>query len=180
MKLIGTHNSATGEKPGSFISRLFSVFSKCQDLTIREQSESGVTHFDIRVKKLSSGRWVCAHGLWRSEDTVGEILSRIDRIAYVGIAYEGALSDPAEFLEKVSEWGLEFPLLRITNISVKKPVWKDLKAIFKVPRVKAFAEFTGWKMLIPIPRFWAWISNKKLKFSNDYWTIIDFYERKYN
>ena len=68
MKLIATHDSATGEKGKGILSWLGTPFAKTQSKTIKEQYEAGCRMFDIRVK-LIDNEWYCAHGLWRTKRT---------------------------------------------------------------------------------------------------------------
>ena len=56
--MLATHNSGTGEKSGNLVSSLFSIFSKCQNKTIKEQYDAGVRLFDIRVRKNKKGEWI--------------------------------------------------------------------------------------------------------------------------
>ena len=66
---IATHNSGTGESGGGVISFFGSPFSKCQSKTLVEQYNAGVRLFDLRVRK-HKGKWVFAHGLWTSKDSI--------------------------------------------------------------------------------------------------------------
>lgn len=61
--LIGTHNSATGEKGKGILSWLVTPFSKTQSKTIEEQYNAGCTMFDIRFKQDKDKVVICKHGL---------------------------------------------------------------------------------------------------------------------
>jgi len=62
-KIIGTHNSVTGNSPRNWVARHLSAFCKCQDRTLAEQLAAGINCFDIRVWMGKDGAWHYGHGL---------------------------------------------------------------------------------------------------------------------
>ena len=93
--LIATHNSATGEKPGSFWSWLLTPFARWQSKTIKQQYKAGCRMFDIRVKWVYDS-WRCAHGAWYTKRSAASILNDINLFpekCYVSVTYEGRLKD---------------------------------------------------------------------------------------
>ncbi len=75
--MIGTHDSATGEKGKGFLSWLVQPFSRTQDLTLNGQFRAGARYFDLRIA-LKDGKWYAAHGLWTSEKTFEELMQELD------------------------------------------------------------------------------------------------------
>lgn len=60
--MIATHNSFTYKRSTNKLFEYFNCFWRCQTKTIKEQFDSGVRFFDIRVYKKKDS-WNFAHGL---------------------------------------------------------------------------------------------------------------------
>lgn len=95
---VATHNSATGERSKCLLHSLFSVFSKCQTKTIREQYEAGARYFDLRVDK----NLVLCHGLWRAKKTLEDVVKEMRR--YVTDSVYAAVTIEHNYSAKVIEW----------------------------------------------------------------------------
>lgn len=171
MNKLATHNSGTGEKGGGLLSLLLTPFARCQGKTLVGQYRAGVRLFDIRVRKVND-RWVFAHGLWRSRDTVYSALSKLNRETYKAkekamlmVTYEGECDDRKDFVSEVLLWEC-YNNLEVVEINVRKPKWLTLARYKSVPFVQCFRvlDFSTWHTLIPIPWLWA-------KFENARWSV---------
>lgn len=98
---VATHNSATGERGKCLLHSLFSVFSKCQDKTIREQYEAGARYFDLRVDK----NLVLCHGLWRAKKTLQDVVMEMRR--YVKDSVYVAVTIEHNYSAKAQQWQKE-------------------------------------------------------------------------
>lgn len=173
---IATHNSGTGEKGNGWLSFFSSLFSKCQSKTIVEQYFSGVRLFDFRVRK-HKGRWVFAHGLWTSKDSIFRALYDLDRISkdsYILVTYEGKAD--SNFLETVEDWFRIYNNLNLVEVAVKKPKWTVLKSEERVSFQQYFKVLDGrsWHTLIPIPWLWKKIYHNKPEFNKQIFKMVDF------
>ena len=171
---IGTHDSVTGERGKGIISFLVTPFSKTQSKTIDEQIEHGCTWFDIRVRKKKD-KWICAHGLWKCKTDIEDILSKINAIkGCARITYEGW--DEQDFLNKVEEWHIKYPNIKLETINVKYPGWRVLKVYNHIPCQDKFIhlDFSSWHTLLPIPWLWKKIYYNKVEFNNEIYTVVDF------
>lgn len=175
---IGTHNSATGENGKGWLSWLVTPFAKCQSKTIKEQYLAGCRMFDIRVR-WHEGRFVCAHGLWRSARGAYGILDEIDRLGgcIVILTYEGGLSEheEADFKECATLMKATFPNIIWREVCVKKG-WKCIMfSETKEKNTKDFAtkDKNGLFCLLPIPWLWKMFS-KKVNFDNETYKMVDF------
>ena len=182
MNKIGTHNSATGEKGKGFLSLLVSPFAKCQRKTIEEQYNSGCRLFDLRVKNCS-GKLCFAHGLWKSDKNIFQVLEFLDdHECFVMLTYEGKLKTNEEvksFSDAVNILKKAFCKIRWLEISVKygdNNKWQTIiKAEHSCPNQKNFIPLDGssWHTFIPIP--WLWNKLKKRKdFNEDIFLLVDF------
>lgn len=191
MNKIGTHDSATGEKPKNFFSWLIIPFARTQSKTIKEQYEAGCRGFDIRVK-MYRGVWHCAHGLFLTKRTALDILAEIasfpDR-CQVSITYEGKADDPETLLE-FSEFA-EYLRRRFAHI-----IWgsasikygdkaKGLKVAYDTiinaqglyeGGAQGFLPLDGrsWHTIFPIPWLWNKIYTTPHEFNESYYTYVDF------
>jgi hypothetical protein len=179
MVKIATHNSATGEK-AFFPTRLFNLFSMCQNKTLIEQYNVGVRFFDIRIKKNNRG-WICAHGLWQSKKSAYTLLEELnncvqnDEKCYITLMYEGNCSEELlnEFLNIIKE---KCPKLTIVYIGYKKPTWTIVKYFENIHFISKFKglDFSSWHTFIPIPYLWKKIYNDDIEFNEDYFIMVDF------
>ena len=171
---IGTHDSVTGERGKGIISFLVTPFSKTQSKTIDEQIEHGCTWFDIRARKKKD-KWICAHGLWKCKTDIEDIFSKINAInGCARITYEGW--DEQDFLNKVEEWHIKYPNIKLETINVKYPGWRVLKVYNHIPCQDKFIhlDFSSWHTLLPIPWLWKKIYYNKVEFNNEIYTVVDF------
>ena len=186
MKKIATHNSATGEKAGNIISKIFSIFAKCQSKTLLEQWVSGCRLFDIRIKKHKDN-WYCYHGLWRTKHTVNTLLNTLNTFVasdyynktYVMITYEGHKDskDIEEFLMVCDSLKEQNKNLVFGDFSAKYP-WTMLKKGEPIPfpSVKKFKALDGTNLcvLLPIPILWKQFFYKHVDFDNETFKFVDF------
>lgn len=187
IKLIGTHDSATGEKPNNFLSFLGTPIAKCQTKTILQQLKAGVRMFDLRVKPYSlyineRGKYpnidikhlVLGHGLCDYSITFFDALATISQYAtehktkmYILVAYEsGKLTEDTQkkFIDDVKKLVSSFPKLTLLEIDKRNPTWtviyynKSCGITYRPEQVV----LEGWKLLLPFPWFW----NKFKKYNN--------------
>lgn len=190
MYKIATHDSATGEKSRNFISWLVRPFAQTQSKTIQEQYNAGCRSFDIRVKKYK-GKWVCAHGLWKSKRQAWDIIMQINMFTdrcQVCIVYEGKLNDTtkAEFLTFVSKlktcctniiWGYVAGKYSPDAKGAKVQYERLLDGELGYEGGKqGFLPLDGhsWHTYIPIPRLWDKIYTRPHIFNEDQFTYVDF------
>lgn len=191
MNKIGTHDSATGEKPKNFFSWLIIPFARTQSKTIKEQYEAGCRGFDIRVK-MYRGVWHCAHGLFLTKRTALEILAEIASFperCQVQLTYEGD-ADNADTLMEFAEFA-EYLRHRFAHIiwgaaSVKygkgsKGVKVAYDTILSPQGLyeggkQGFLPLDGrtWHTYIPIPWLWNKIYTTPHEFNESYYTYVDF------
>lgn len=185
--LIATHDSATGEKGSGLISWLVTPFARTQCKTIKQQHDAGCTMFDIRVKQKGK-EWRCAHGLWKTKQTVEEILFTINTFkdSYVCITYEGVLkneSEKAQFCGVVNHWKEMYPNIFWGPVAVKygekgiKVDWINLMPADKWALARqGFIPLDGnhWQTYIPIPWLWDKIYTTPHMFDNEVYTFVDF------
>ena len=159
--MLATHNSGTGEKSGNLVSSLFSIFSKCQNKTIKEQYDTGVRLFDIRVRKNKKGEWIFAHGLWESKEPAIYAINDLNLLsyqkqdkAYVMVTYEGICKNKDEFINEITNWGKQYSWVEFCEINVKMPKWTTLARYKKISFKQCFTVINGWKCLLPIPCLW--------------------------
>lgn len=191
--LISTHNSATGNKGYGLLSKLLTPFAKCQNKTLTEQYEAGCRYFDIRVSKDSRG-YITAHGPWRG-GTLHDVLTEIRKAcddgnepAYLSVTWEGGVSDWSEskvkyFVEIVQNFvnclnDAERKYLILTQIGAKKPYGTILWVNYEIDRPVVVQRFYplywfNWRVLFPVPRFWAWRYGK-VEFNDKHYTQVDF------
>lgn len=191
MKLIATHDSATGEKPLWYCWPLL-PFAKTQSKTIAEQLVAGCRMFDIRIRR-HRGTYRLAHGGYILKPYPSEILQMLNDcpfIVYVTITYEGFLNPDRrdDFMSYV--WYLKdrFSNLRFGTIAVKKGKGSTLiKTKYEVledpesnwalcPQVSQFVKLDGsnWSWLMPIPWLWKLLAHNKPDFKENVWTYVDF------
>lgn len=176
---IATHNSCTGERGYSW-TKLFTLFSRCQNKTIEEQYKAGVRYFDVRVKLTDRG-WVGAHGLWQSKKTIDSILQELNSLiidkedCYVSITYEGEGSK--HLLERaVNRWREEYYNITFVYIASKKPKWTIFKTYKHISIEQCYKklDFSSWHTIIPIPWLWKKIYYNNPTFNNTKFTMVDF------
>ena len=190
MLKIGTHHSATGEKP-TWWSALFTPFTKCQCKTIKEQYEAGCRLFDIRIKKVF-GIWRCANGLWftkrTAEDIISELNSFIDPVS-VMITFEGKNKNASEIINYCKYLKEKYSYIKYSPIWVKHGInakglhvaydildqgdelWNDGCQI--VPNYFRFNYMT-WHSYIHIPLLWKLRFFNRIKFNDNIYKIVDF------
>lgn len=189
MLKIGTHNSATGEKGGNFLSYLIAPFAKTQSKTIKQQFDAGCRSFDIRVKLTENG-WYCAHGLWTSKKdafTILKELNNLPEIVQVDLTYEGDCKGlEAKFAAFVHYAKRTFKYIIWGNIAYKydgksKGVKVNYKIIEKadsnhIGGRQGFIPLDGstWHTYIPIPWLWNKIYTRKHSYRKDIYTFVDF------
>lgn len=181
MKKIGTHNSLTGEAGGGWLSRLLTPFARCQRKNLRQQYAAGCRYFDLRIRP-AAGVWRGAHGPWTSRRTFADLLGELNALAltaetWVMITYEGACPDEAAFRDTVDDLMERVaPRLLLASVNVKKPAWHTLDADPDAPpHENAYTVLDGstWHTLLPVPRLWAWLRQRKA-FNERCYTFVDF------
>ena len=190
MNRIATHNSSTGELPGSFWSWLITPFAKCQSKTIKQQFNAGCRLFDIRVKYLDDEGWVCAHGMWYTKRSAISILDEINNlpeVVEVDLTYEGdCKGNEANFSQFVKYCKSVFKYIIWGGIAYKysddsKGIKVNYKYIAKADKnykggVQGFIPLDGrsWHTYIPIPWLWNKIYTRYHVFNKDKYIYVDF------
>lgn len=163
--IIGTHDSATGEKGRGLLSKIVTPFAKTQRLDIRQQFHNGCRYFDIRLKFVD-GAWHCGHGLWTSSKTAFHILSEINELAkdttddvFVCLTYEGKMDKYYHSFEDYTDALVRmFSTIKFESVNVKLPVWKTIKAYnsTNLPMNHLFKtlDYSSWHTYFPCPMFW--------------------------
>ena len=177
MMKVSTHNSATGERSKCLLHSLFSVFSKCQTKTIREQYDKNL---------------VLCHGLWRAKKTLEDVVKEMRR--YVTDSVYVAVTIEHNYSDKLIEW-LKADILDTINlrgggkvklvyIAKKKPDWEVLKVYRAVKVITAYlsvptpsqyltGEIKDWRRYIPIPAYLKKIT-PKVEYEGDGFVMVDF------
>lgn len=179
-RMIGTHNSATGETPLELVSWAGQPVARCQSKDIGGQLEAGVRLFDLRVKPYrNKGSYNLSYPLAKIQDchlghglcdyrlTLGEALTDIEDFmkldgkdrekAYVLITLEGRADGKEErFLRDVQVLASLFSRIVLLEVNVKLPTWTQLyrNGSSKVTYTKDYPLIKGWRALLPFPRFW--------------------------
>lgn len=185
---IATHDSATGEKGKGLLSWLVTPFARTQSKTIAEQYAAGCRCFDIRVRKYK-GEWHCAHGLWVSKRTAGDILSEINGFTercQVDLTYEGGMKDNEEFLEFAKMVRRIAPHIIWGGVAVKYGEEAKGAKVSYTYLLQAQPEYIGgergylpldgrsWHTYLPIPWLWDKIYGKTKGFGDKLFTYVDF------
>lgn len=196
-KLLGTHNSATGEKPINFVSLVGAPIGQCQSKTIAKQLEAGVRLFDLRVKPYRySTNYSMYYPLEKIEDctmghgvcdyniTLKECVEKIDTycknnngIAYVLVTLEGELTESKDkFMEDVKKFFNNHNYIVLLEINVKKPEWAQLWRNNKsdVTYTKDYPLIKGWKAILPFPRLWSLFIEHRPSVKNNVYSLRDF------
>lgn len=176
-----THNSGTGERAANVWAKLFPFVARCQDKTLEEQCEAGVTLFDLRVRWFD-GLLFFHHGLARYDLTLNEALRLLDRkaqpLSVVMVTYEGECNDDESFVQSVERLFVPLYNIRLGDISVKKPEWMTISASPYQPAYEQnYVKIVGWRTLLPIPRLWDWwlkANGKGRKADDDVLSMEDF------
>ena len=188
MALIGTHDSATGEKGYGFIN-LFKFFGKTQDMSIIEQAKAGIRYFDLRVRKTERG-WICAHGLWETKKTFQTILKEIsentkEEFVLVSVTYEGTLPYDIKsegfvrFIKKTIKKYSNLTLISIAEkykkVSWNKREWNQIWSRSGYKLIGHYPHFS-WKPFPPIPSFWKMSFPEEIPSDEKTVIIVDFYK----
>lgn len=177
MVIIGSHNSATGEKPVGWLSRLLLPTARCQNKTIVEQLIAGVGLFDLRVtdKYLDESRKVrrmkgipdlgnlLGHGQSVYDITLEDALRTINdgtHFTYVIVTFEGATTARMMdcFTRQLTTLIGSLKFVYLVQVAVKKPHWKtyaDYSIKYGVYYTADYFKYDKWyKYLLPFPRLW--------------------------
>lgn len=187
MKLIATHDSATGEKP-TWWSAWTIPFARTQGKTIAEQYAAGCRSFDIRVRRVR-GEWKCAHGLFVTKRTAYDIIAEIAMFGEECMAcltYEGGVEHTDEFKEFAVYVREAFKTIIWGPAAIK--YGKDAKGVqVKYENVlSSQGRYTGgaqgfmpldgrsWHTYLPIPWLWDRLYKRPHEFNNYIYTYVDF------
>lgn len=183
--LIGTHNSATGERGKGMLSWLVTPFSRCQSRGIKSQWAAGCRYFDLRLKLCQDGVWRAAHGLWTSKMTIAEILNTLDELAnafdqtvYVSLTLEIGSSHLCDEIVSMASKRMQNPGCRIlfTYVAYKHPKWTLHYTWYDVAIKQGYLNLDGssWHTYLPIPWLWKKLYHAKPKFDGESFTMVDF------
>lgn len=190
MKLIGTHDSATGEKP-TWWSALLTPFARTQSKTIKEQYDAGCRLFDIRVKKVLID-WRCAHGWWFTKRTFESIVREINSFpekCSITITFEGKTKNAKGLISYIKFIKESYNNIKYGPVYAKYGKESEgLKVKYDVllngdpnwtngyQTKQAFLPLDGkhWQTYIPIPWLWKQFYFKKVEFNEEYYQYVDF------
>ena len=186
---IATHNSATGEKPGTFLSWLLIPFCRTQSKTIKEQYDAGCRMFDLRVRP-HNGLWHMAHGPFITKKKFVEILKEINSFSepcYIMVTYEGKIDTEDKkflFIDTIKTYQYNCPNIMWGPVAVKYTNndlivdWETIiPATCEWPDTRsAFLGLDGrkWQTYIPIPWLWKQFYFKHVEFNPLYFQLVDF------
>lgn len=186
MDKIATHNSATGESCGNFLSWLITPFSKTQSKTIAEQYAAGCRMFDLRVRK-HKGVYKAAHGLWISKRHAETIIAELNsyKDCYVSITYEGRLNteESNSFIRWVTDIMSQYTDIKYGTTYVKyADRGLSVDSVILIPSRQFYRNKQGflpldgrsWHTYIPIPWLWDRIYSRPHKFNEEEFTWVDF------
>lgn len=188
MELIGTHDSATGEKGYGFLSWLLTPFARTQKKTIRQQYDAGCRYFDIRIKDTKRG-WVCAHGPWHTKRSADDILNELNSMpdsVQVELTYEGTTAGRKQFEEKIEQFESLYPHIKWGIRAIKysdkvkspKVAYEIIKPSDKgcIGGCRGYLPLDGrsWHTYIPIPWLWDKLYMRPHKFNDKVFTFVDF------
>lgn len=182
---LGSHNSMTGFKGHGIVSKLVTLFSRCQKGSLVDQYKNGCIYFDIRYINDGTNVLVGAHGLWKTKTTIMEALFDLNTAAmendekvYVSISKEKGDVTYAEvgmidfFNENI------FPNIIITDLCQKHPVWKCIKTYNVMPYAAVHKFITlDWSTihtLLPIPILWKKVYKDDVEYDKDNINVVDF------
>lgn len=191
---IGTHNSATSHKliwwqrPFKW---LVQTFCACQEKTISQQCEDGVTLFNLQIA-YNGYQWVISHGFaiydYTLDDAINDVLdySKSHNVPmYITIGEDDSLfykKNPFMFSNKIM--GL---LDRLANseVYIIHAATDDLSIHpHNIPYIIdekywMYGKKTGTERYLPIPKLWAKKNNKDYKNSlvknDNMYLMLDFY-----
>ena len=181
---IGTHDSVTGEK-GMWYCIPLIPFARTQSKTLKEQYDAGCRFFDLRVK-LHRGQWKCAHGIWITKRSAYDIFTELNTFdgITVTLTYEGDADHLEEFktILKVYKdaftninWG--YTAIKYGKDSSGLKVSYDILEKGNTPKhISLFLQLDGrsWHTYLPIPWLWKKLYYNKPKFTDEYYTLVDF------
>lgn len=186
MNKIATHNSASGERPGTVLSWLVLPFARCQRKNIVEQYKAGCRSFDIRVRQ-HHGEWRCAHGLFITRKRAEELLASLNVFGdcQVCITYEGGYAKTGAFIDAVHAWKKAFPQITWGAVALKYGKVEGGKFSYTTLEnaesgyeggAQGFLPLDGrsWHSLLPIPWLWNLIYTRKHVFNEKCFTFVDF------
>lgn len=124
--MIGTHQSLTYATPLHWYHKPFHFVAKCQNKTYKEQYESGVRLFDIRIKPYKNS-FVVAHGSMIFDIDLYEVLeyfnTKNDCIVQLSLEYnkkpKNSKQIVQDFIEKVKFLITEFPNIKFYGFRTK-------------------------------------------------------------
>lgn len=90
--MYASHNSLTSYPIKHWYMKLFKPFAKCQNTTIEQQLNNGVTVFDIRVRIKKDRSLVACHGFVEYDVNVLDIIYRLEKAqCYYRVILENTL-----------------------------------------------------------------------------------------
>lgn len=160
--MIGTHDSLTFNSPKYKIFNLFKFLWRTQNKSIEEQIKSGVTYFDIRVRR-DKNVWRACHGLVDFNAT----FNKLDELLFYFAPYDvrlilerGSKEDEELFIQQIKRLNIMYFNL---NFAAIKKGWKVL-----VNDTKELIDYTFLPFLSDLS-FWQNIKRGKWKSTIKKW-----------
>ena len=181
---FGSHNSMTGFEGNGFVSKLVTVFSRCQDGTLVDQYKNGCIYFDIRYINDGKGKLVGAHGLWKTKTGIRQALFNLDIAAtndnkkvYVTISKERGSVTSSE-MDIIDEMNNLYQNVIIVDLCQKHPSWKCIKHYnampYKVVNKFLILDWSSIHTLLPIPILWRNIYRYDFDYDKENINVVDF------
>lgn len=181
---FGSHNSMTGFEGDGFVSKLVTLFSRCQEGTLVDQYKNGCIYFDIRYINDGKGKLVGAHGLWKTKTSIKHALLDLNDAAiidnkkvYILISKERG-DVTSEEIDIIDELSTLYSNVIILDLCQKHPEWRCIKHYNTMP-YKAVHKFItlDWSSihtLLPIPILWRNIYRYDFDYDKENINVVDF------
>lgn len=181
---FGSHNSMTGFEGDGFVSKLVTLFSRCQKGTLVDQYNNGCIYFDIRYINDGKGKLVGAHGLWKTKVDIRQALFDLNAAAindnkkvYILISKErGDIT--GEEIDIIDELNTLYSNIVILDLCQKHPEWRCIKH-YNTMAYKAVHKFivldgSSIHTLLPIPILWRKLYECDVRYEEENINVVDF------
>lgn len=178
MKIIGAHDTITGQKAKNFFAKAFPLFCKCQNKNILELCEAGVTCFDLRI--WYDNDWHYGHGLGEYDydnifSMIDDIVDSISEQIYIRLILERPF-EVDKFINLCSYLEKEYPDIIFFEGRVKK-TWEKVYTFNREDELPTVIEYhasvSGKGLLKYMPYLFWRFKGKKYKLQEGI-NLIDF------
>lgn len=181
---FGSHNSMTGFKGTGVVSKLVTLFSRCQKGTLVDQYKHNCVYFDIRYINNGKDKLIGAHGLWKTNTSIYEALSDLNSIVskdnkkvYVSISKEKG-DVTANEIALIDYYNIRFSNIIITCLCQKHPTWRCIKTynniVYAIVHKFIELDWHSFHTLLPIPILWKKVYQDDVDYNKEDINVIDF------